>query len=174
MSISFYDVSVASFVQTLGAVSAFLQKGREHCEKTGVDLDEVVETRLYPDMFPFRFQVVSVAHHSLGAIRGIEAGVFGPPGGAADLDYAALEKLVADARSGLEEYDRAAIDALEQKDVEFKLGDFGMPFVGSDFVLSFSFPNFYFHAATAYDILRMKGAPIGKRDFMGVPRLKPQ
>ncbi len=174
MAISFYDVSVASYLQILGAVSGFLAKGREHCEKSGIDLDAVVETRLYNDMFPFRFQLVSVAHHSLGAIRGIEAGVFGPPGATPDLNYAALEKLVADARSDLQAYDRKTIDALEEKDVQFKLGDHGMPFVARDFVLSFSFPNFYFHATTAYDILRMKGVPIGKRDFMGMPRLKGQ
>jgi hypothetical protein len=41
-----------------------------------------------------------------------------------------------------------------------------------DFLLSFSQPNFYFHATTAYDILRWKGLPIGKRDFMGKPRVK--
>jgi len=172
MALSFYDVSVASYLQTLGAVSAFVAKGREHCEKNGIDLGEVVETRLHPDMLPFRFQLVSVAHHSLGAIRGIESGVFGPPGATPELDYAALEKLVADARSTLEDYDRATIDALEEKDVQFKLGERGMPFVARDFVLSFSFPNFYFHATTAYAILRMKGVPIGKRDFMGMPRIK--
>ena len=172
MAISFYDVSVATYLQTLGAVSGFLAKGREHCEKTGIDLKEVVETRLIADMLPFRFQIISVAHHSLGAIEGIEAGVFGPPTGVPDLDYAGLEKRVADARSRLEKYEREAIDALEGRDVEFKLGERGMPFVARDFVLSFSLPNFYFHATTAYDILRMKGAPIGKRDFIGRPRIK--
>jgi hypothetical protein len=172
MAISFYDVSVASYLQILGAVSGFLAKGREHCTKNGIDLKDVVETRLFADMLPFRFQVVSVAHHSQGAIQGIERGVFGPPSAPPDLDYAALEKLVADARSGLQQYKREAIDALEGKDVVFKLGERGMPFIARDFVLSFSLPNFYFHAATAYDILRMKGTPIGKRDFMGMPRIK--
>lgn len=172
MAISFYDVSVASYLQILGAVSGFLAKGREHCEKSGIDLAEVVETRLYDDMLPFRFQGFSVAHHSLGAIQAIEKGVFSPPAPAPDLDYTALEKLVADARSGLERYEREAIDALEGKDVEFKLGERGMRFIARDFVLSFSLPNFYFHATTAYDILRMTGAPIGKRDFMGRTRIK--
>jgi hypothetical protein len=172
MAISLYDVSVASYLQILGAVSGFLAKGREHCEKNGIDLGEVVETRLFPDMLPFRFQVISVAHHSLGAIRGIEAGVFGPPAYTPDSNYAALEKLVAETRTTLQGYKREAIDALESKDVQFKLGERGMPFIARDFVLSFSLPNFYFHAATAYDILRMKGTPIGKRDFMGMPRIK--
>jgi hypothetical protein len=172
MAISFYDVSVASYLQILGAVSGFLAKGREHCTKNGIDLKDVVETKLIADMLPFRFQVVSIAHHSLGAIQGIEKGVFGPPNAPPDLDYAALEKLVADARAGLQQYKREAIEALESKDVTFKIGERAMPFVARDFVLSFSLPNFYFHSATAYDILRMKGTPIGKRDFMGMPRIK--
>lgn len=172
MPVSFYDVSVASYLQILGATAGFLAKGREHCEKNGVDLKEVVEARLIADMFPFRFQVVSVAHHSLGAIKALESGTFGPPLGYPEFDYAGLEKLVADTRAGLQAYEREAIEALETKDVQFKLGERGMPFVARDFVLSFSLPNFYFHAATAYDILRMKGVPIGKRDFMGMPRIK--
>jgi len=171
MAISFYDVSVASYLQILGAASGFLAKGRAHCEKNGIDLSQVVETRLTSDMLPFRFQVIAVAHHSLGAIQAIEAGVFRPPA-VADQSYGDLEKLVADARSGLQSYKRETIEALEGRDVVFKLGERSMPFVARDFVLSFSLPNFYFHAATAYDILRIKGAPIGKRDFMGAPRIK--
>jgi hypothetical protein len=55
--------------------------------------------------------------------------------------------------------------------MEFQMRDFRMPFTAEDFLLSFSQPNFYFHAATAYDILRMKGVAVGKRDFMGKLRL---
>jgi hypothetical protein len=172
MSISFYDISVGSYLQVLGAVSGFLAKGREHCEKTGIDLKQVVETRLIADMLPFRFQIVSVAHHSLGAIRAVESGVFGPPAGVPEHDYAGLETLIAQTRSEVERLDRKAIDRLEERDVQFKIGDRGMPFVARDFVLTFSLPNLYFHAATAYDILRIQGVPIGKRDFMGRPRMK--
>jgi hypothetical protein len=170
MPLSLYDVSVATYLQILVGVSGFLAKGREHCEKEGIDLGEVVETRLTPDMLPFRFQLVSVAHHSLGAIQGIEAGVFKPPAAAPDRDYAGLEKLVADTRSALEGYTPEAIEALAGREVKFEIGDMALPFTAENFVLSFSFPNFFFHAATAYDILRMKGAPIGKRDFMGAMR----
>ena len=37
---------------------------------------------------------------------------------------------------------------------------------GSAYVNDFLIPNFYFHLVTAYDILRMAGVPIGKRDYM--------
>ena len=172
MAISLYDVSVASYLQTLGAVTGFLEKGRAHCQANGMDLNAIVETRLHPDMLPFRFQLLSVAHHSLGTIKAIEAGVFSPPSGGMDLDYAGLQKLVADAQAGLQKYTREAVNAMEGRDMVFKLGDRSMPFVAEGFVMSFSLPNFYFHAATAYDILRMKGVPLGKRDFMGAMRMK--
>jgi len=55
--------------------------------------------------------------------------------------------------------------------VIFKLGANQMPFTTENFVLSFSLPNLYFHATTAYDILRMKGVPLGKRDFLGQMRM---
>ena len=166
MTISLYDATVGSFMRTLEAVGGFLEKGRAHCESSGIDLNDVVETRLHPDMLPFRFQIVSVAHHSRGALNGVQEGVFRPPR-PADEDYAALQQLVADAHDNLSQLSPDAVNALEGKDLNFELGSNRLPFVAEDFLLSFSLPNFYFHATTAYDILRMQGAPIGKRDFLG-------
>ena len=79
MAISFYDLSVACYLQALTGVEGFLAKGLAHFEANNIDPAEIVATRLHPDMFPFAFQIWSVAHHSLGAIRGIEEGVFSPP-----------------------------------------------------------------------------------------------
>ncbi|MGE0621883.1 MAG: DUF1993 family protein [Pseudomonadales bacterium] len=172
MAISLYDISVASYLQTLGAVAGFLEKGKSYCNEKGIDLSEVVETRLYSDMLPFRFQVISVVHHSLGAIKGIQAGLFSPPAGYGEPDYDGLQTLVASAKQELEALDRAAVNSFEGKEVAFALGDRRMPFVAEDFVMSFSLPNFHFHAATAYDILRIEGVPIGKRDYMGALRMK--
>jgi len=172
VAISLYDISVATYLQTLGAVSGFLEEGEKHLRASGIPLDEVVETRLYPDMLPFRFQIVSVAHHSRGAIEGIRSGSFGPPGAQPDRDYAELQKLVVETRDQLGALSRDEVDALEGREVVFAIGDFKLPFRAPEFVLSFSLPNFFFHATTAYDILRMKGTPIGKRNFMGAMRLK--
>ena len=166
-----YDVSIKTYTQILGAVTKFLEKGREHCTSNGIDLDAVVETSLYPDMLPFRFQIVSVAHHSLGAIEGVEAGVFGPPSMSADLDYEALQAMAGDAHEKIQAYTPDVVNALEGSAVEFKIGGQSMPFIAEDFLMSFSLPNFYFHATTAYDILRMQGVPLGKRDFLGQMRL---
>jgi len=80
--------------------------------------------------------------------------------------------VVADTRAALEQLTAADVNALEGRDVAFQFRDFKLPFTAENFLLSFSLPNFYFHAATAYDILRSKGVPLGKRDFMGALRLK--
>ncbi len=172
MAISLYDISVASYLQTLGAVEGFLQKGLDHFTEAKTDPNDIVGVRLYDDMLPFAFQIVSVQHHSLHAIEGCKAGVFGPPGAMGELTYADLQKMVADTIAALKAMTPAEINALEGKDVAFKMGSMVAPFTAENFILSFSMPNFFFHATTAYDILRMKGVNLGKRNFMGAMRMK--
>ncbi len=172
MSTSLYDLSVASYLQVVPAVEKFLDKARAHFVETGLDPETLVTHRLYDNMAPLSFQVVSVAHHSIDAIDGLKLGVFGPPTTPAPSDYAGLVAMVADARTRLEALTPAEIDGYAGKDVTFQMGDFKIPFTAETFILSFSLPNFYFHATTAYDILRTKGVPIGKRNYMGQMRLK--
>ena len=64
------------------------------------------------------------------------------------------------------------VNAREGADVLFEIRGREIPYVAKDFVMSFSLPNVHFHAATAYGILRAKGAPLGKRDYLGTPRMK--
>ena len=172
MAIALYDLSVANYLQTLGAVVGFLEKGLAHFTDKHVDLDEIVETRLVPDMLPFRFQLQSVAHHSLGAIEGVKKGLFQPPPQAPTYDYRGLQQLVVDAQAALQKVTPAEVNALEGKDMVFQLGERKLPFTVVDFLQSFSVPNFHFHATTTYDILRQKGVPLGKRDYLGAMRLK--
>jgi uncharacterized protein len=172
VALSLYDASVANFLQILGATGGFLERGLAHCNENKVDPAEIVETRLAPDMLPFRFQIVSVAHHSRGAMEGVQKGVFSPPSPPAGLDYAGLQALVADAQGALSALTPDVVNALGGGEVVFQIGDRKLLFTAEDFLMSFSLPNFYFHATTAYDILRMKGAPLGKRNFLGRMRMK--
>jgi hypothetical protein len=172
MAFSLYDATVANYLQILGAVGGFLEKSRTHFQENAVDLAEIVESRLTPDMLPLRFQIVSVAHHSRGAMGAAKTGVFVPSSGKPDLDFAALQALVGEARTELSELTPEAVNALAGRDVTFKLSDRALPFTAEGFLMSFSLPNFFFHATTAYDILRHKGAPLGKRDFIGNLKLK--
>ncbi|MDO8381330.1 DUF1993 family protein [Phenylobacterium sp.] len=172
MAISLYDVSVTSFLQVLGGVSGFLDRGLSHFTDNNVDPNEVVDARLFPDMLPFWFQISSVAHHSLDAIEGVRAGTFSPGGASPPLSYADLQKLVADAQAGLKALDPAEVNGFEGRDMAFVMGERRIPFTAEGFLLSFSLPNLHFHATTAYDILRTKGVPLGKRDYLGAMRVK--
>jgi len=172
MAISFYDASVPTYLQIIGGLVGVLEKGAVHCKEKGINPETVVETRLAPDMLPFSFQIHSVVHHSLGALEGIKGGVFRPPGEKPPMSYAQLQGVVAETKAAIEKLTAAEVNALENKDVVFEFRSMKMPFTATGFLFSFSFPNFFFHASTAYDILRSKGAPLGKRDFMGTPRMK--
>ena len=167
MAVSLYELSVPTYLQTLGAVSGFLEKGLAHCAECNAQPGEVVEHRLFEDMLPFSFQIRSVAHHSAGAMEALKSGVFNPPGKAGPLDYAGLQALVSEARGKLEALKPDEVNALEGKDVVFQFGETKIPFTAENFILSFSLPNFHFHATTAYDILRSRGVPLGKSDFFG-------
>lgn len=170
MAISLYDASVASYLQVLGGIAKVLAKGEKHAAGGGLDLEQIVSYQLRDDMAPFSFQVISVWHHSLGAIKGLRAGLFEPPPKMGGIDYQGLQGLVTEAIEGLEGESREEIDALADKPMLFKAGSMEVPFTASNFILSFSLPNFYFHATTAYDILRLHGVPLGKLDYLGALR----
>lgn len=167
MSISFYDASVGTYQQVLGGVAAVLDKGAAFSAESEINLQEIVGTRLRDDMQPFHFQIVSVCHHSWGALQGMRDGRFSPPSFDLDKDYQGLQTLVGEAQEGLASVSESEVADLADKSMVFAIGEREMPFTNQNFLLSFSLPNFYFHATTAYDILRMLGAPLGKRDFLG-------
>lgn len=167
MAFSLYDATVAGYIRTVDAMSGVLNKGAEFCRESGANADDFVTCCLHETMAPLQFQIASVAHHSLGAIEGVKAGKFGPPGSERPADYAGLQDLMAKTRDGLAAIDPQDLDALAGKDVIFTVGDITIPFTAEGFLMSFSVPNFHFHATTAYDILRHKGVPLGKRDYLG-------
>ena len=132
MAISLYDLTVASYLQTLGAVSGFLDRGGAHCQDNNIDPESIVETRLWDDMLPFRFQIISVAHHSRGAIEGAKKGVFGPPSESRPLTYAQLQELVGETIAALKALTPADVNALEGSEVTFQMRDFENPVHGRE------------------------------------------
>lgn len=172
MSFSLYDATVPSYRQILGAVAGLLGKAEAYCSDRGMAPDDIVQARLADDMLPFAYQIKSTAVHSLGAINGVRSGVFSPDATPPPKDFAALKERIAATLAALAAIDPAEIDAFVGRDMRFSFGERHINYSAENFLLSFSQPNFYFHAATVYDILRWKGVPLGKRDFMGSTRVK--
>jgi len=172
MSFSLYSATIPSYQQTLGAVAGLLVTAEAFCAEKQLAPAEIIEARLAEDMLPFAYQVKSTAVHSLGSIEGVRRGVFSPDTTPPPQTFAALKARIAETRTALEAIQPAEIEGFMGRDMRFEFREHRLEFTVENFLLSFSLPNFYFHAATAYDILRWKGAPLGKRDFMGRLRLK--
>ncbi len=171
MAFSLYDATVPSYRQILGSVSGLLGKAEAYCAEHKLAAEEIIQARLASDMLPFAYQVKSTAVHSLGAIEGVRKGVFSPDMTPPPQTFAALKAKIADTLAALEAIDADEVNGFLGRDMRFAFGEHQMKFTAENFLLSFSQPNFYFHATTAYGILRSKGLPIGKRDFAGRVRI---
>lgn len=169
MTLSLYAATIPSKLQILGAGRGWLDKA----EASELSEQEILSSRLADDMLPFAYQVKAMANHSQGAIEGVRAGVFTPKfKEALPTSLAELRQLLDGAISYLESVSEADMAGFVGQDMRFEIGEKKLPFTAEDFLLTFSQPNFYFHATTAYGILRMKGVPVGKLDYLGALRLK--
>jgi uncharacterized protein len=172
MAFSLYAATVPSYRQILEAQFGLLGKAEAFCTEKRIAPQDIIQARLAEDMQPFAYQVKSTAVHSLGAIEGVRKGVFSPDMTPPPEDFATLKARITDTLAALEAIEPTEVDAFVGRNMRFSFGDRHVDYTAENFLLSFSQPNFYFHAATAYDILRWKGLAIGKRDFMGKPRRK--
>lgn len=171
MPLSLHAAFVPSALQMLGTARHLVDKAESWCGEQGCDAATVIGARVHEDMFPFSYQIKSVAVHTAGAIEGVRAGEFGPDVADPPGDFEGLRERLGAAVATLESVTESELEGLIGAPMRFAFRDFTMNFTAEDFLLSFSQPNFYFHAATAYDILRMEGVPVGKRDFMGRVRI---
>jgi len=162
---SLYSISIPQMTRILGQVPGWLDKAKACGEQKKFDPEVLLSARLAPDQWALarHIQVITLAPQRLSALlRGLEP----PPFEAGEATFEAL---------------RAGIDASIKQMNEQKPEDFDgdedrlipLPFMkgkgmkASDFVTQFTLPNFYFHATTAYAILRHNGVDVGKMDYLG-------
>ena len=165
MPLTMSSVALGSFEQTLGALSKILDKAAAHCAAKKIDPAVMLATRLTPDMFPLIRQVqvaCDMAKNGVGRMVGEP-----PKFPDEEKTFDELKARIAKTLDYVRSVKTADIDAAADKDVTFPVGQQSMTLKGGVFLTSFVLPNFYFHAATAYDILRQAGLEIGKRDFLG-------
>ncbi|WP_439532692.1 DUF1993 family protein [Polymorphobacter sp.] len=166
-----HDAFVPTALQILAAGRHVLDKAEAHCASTGQPPEALLELRLAPDMLALPFQAFSMMHHTAGALAGLRAGVFSPARPEPGLDFVALQAMLASAEAALAAVSPEEMEALAAKPMHFSAGERQMAFTGHDFLLSFSQPNFFFHASMLYAIARHGGVPLAKPDFLGRPRI---
>jgi hypothetical protein len=167
MPTSLYDLSVPTFLQTVSAVAGFLDRAASHCAETAANPDDFVSARLYDDMAPFHFQIEALVHHAVWGVEAVKTGQFTPPALIGAMPFADLQAMVGQAVTALEAFTPDEINRCAGKALDLQIGPRRLAFTAESFILSFSLPNFHFHAVTAYAILRNRGVPLGKRDYEG-------
>lgn len=166
MAISMYQASIPAFLQMIRAMSAILDKAEAHTAARKMDPGLLLAYRLAPDMFTLARQIQIMTDFAKGGsarLAGME-----PP------KYDDDEKTIADLKARLDKtasflkgLKQGDIDGSEERDITVTVAGNPMQFKGQQYLVNFVLPNFYFHATTAYDILRHCGVELGKRDFMG-------
>jgi uncharacterized protein len=158
--------SVAVFDRFLAALSAILTKAEAHCEARKIKPEVILAARLFPDMLPFTKQVQLACDFSARGTARL-AGVDPKSFPDTETTFADLQARIASARSYMAGLPTADLASAPTRQITFKAGPGDMTLSGEDFLSFYALPQFYFHLTTAYDILRMQGVELGKRDFMG-------
>ncbi len=166
MAFTTYDASVPAFRQILKSLSRLLDKAEAHAAEKGVDVSTLLSARLAPDMFDFTRQLQIATDHAKGA-AGRLAGVDIPK-------FEDNEKTVADLKARIQKtldfiasVQPEQFAGAEDKEIKLVFPWATYDFTGRSYLMHYALPNFYFHATTAYDILRREGLAIGKMDFLG-------
>jgi hypothetical protein len=166
MAVSMYPISVPVFIKHLNGLAGCLKKTQALYAEKKYDEATLLSYRFYPDMFNFSRQIQAMSDHAKGCtalLAGMEAPKYEDnEKSLADL-IARIEKTV----GFLKSVKPAQIDGTEEKAISIKMRDRELNMKGIELLLNRSLPNFYFHATTAYDILRHNGVELAKRDFMG-------
>ena|SRR6218665_59745 len=166
MAFSIYDASIPAFRQILKSLSRLLDKAEAHAVEKGVDVSTLLSAKLAPDMFDFTRQLLIATDHAKGA-AGRLAGVEIPK-------FEDNEKTVAELKARLQKtldfiasVQPEQFTSAEDREIKLVFPWATYDFTGRSYLMHYALPNFYFHATTAYDILRGQGVAIGKMDFLG-------
>ncbi len=172
MPLTLYDAFVPSCQQILGGLNGLVDKGEAFANEQGIDHANLLEAKLADTMWTLPWHVRSCWVHSAFVIELLPTGEFSPDFTDVPKSWDDMRAMIGDALSRLEATTPDQLEAVSDKTIGFVLGGKRlMELTGANFLLSFSQPNFYFHATTFYDLLRMKGVALGKRDYLGAPRI---
>jgi uncharacterized protein len=157
--------SIRQMNKMLGHLDTWLVKTTEYAQKKSFDANTLLVFRLAPDQYPFVRQVQSSCDHpKLAAARltGKEA----PKHADDEQTIEALHARIRSVRSWLDGLSAADFDGAEKRVITYPAWE-GKIMMGEDFLQERAIPNFYFHLAHAYAILRHNGVDLGKKDYIG-------
>jgi hypothetical protein len=165
VSLSLYDVTVPVMLTGLRNLSRFIEVGRKHAEQSGLSPQDLLEARLAPDMLTLVGQIQRASDTAKFAVTRVTA-VPNVPMADDEKSFEDLQARLAATIAFLEAVPADAFDGQEDTEVTVTARQF--KFSGRSYILEFALPNFFFHVTTAYDLLRHKGVPLGKLNYLGL------
>ncbi len=168
MKLSMHQASAVRFANTLGNLSAILDKAHAHAEAKKLDPAVLGGLRLIADMFPLSRQVQIACDTAKGAVARL-AGLEIPKHDDTEQTIAELKARIAKTLDFIGSVPAARLDGSEAREVLMKMRGQDVKFTGMQYLFGHALPNFYFHVTTAYNILRANGVEIGTRDYIGNP-----
>ena len=166
MATELYDLTIPAFIRGFAAMATFLEKGRIHADEHNMPHEALLGARLFEDMAPLTAQLqrASDAAKFTGARLSQTEGPAMPD---TEASFDELQARIAATVAFLESIDPASVNGREDADITIKTPNKSFEMKGRAYALNFALPNFYFHMTTAYAILRARGVPLGKMDFLG-------
>lgn len=166
MSISMYSASVPVFVRVLGNLAAWFDKAEAHAQARKFDAGVYLGARLAPDMLPFLKQIqIACDTAKFGTAR--LAGEQAPKFEDSETTLAELRERIRKTIDYVQSLPAAKIDGSEARDIVIPRRDGSITLKGEIYLKHYALPNLFFHATTAYALLRHNGVELGKSDFLG-------
>ncbi|WP_353431663.1 DUF1993 domain-containing protein [Polynucleobacter sp. MWH-UH23A] len=166
MPMSMYQASIPQFVKMLTNLSNILKKGEAFAKEKNIDGAVLINDRLAPDMFPLSKQIQIACDQVKNGMARL-AGVEPPKFDDHESTFEQLQERIAKTIAFAKTITPAQLEGSETKEIKFSIKEWNFEFVGDQYLLTWIIPNFYFHIATAYNILRHNGVEVGKSDYLG-------
>ncbi|MEO8671106.1 MAG: DUF1993 domain-containing protein [Tahibacter sp.] len=167
MNISMYAASVPVFRQMLASLREILVKTEAHALERKIEPAALLQSRLYPDMFPLLRQIQIACDFARGVSARL-AGVDVPSVDDQQQSFADLLQLIDQSIAFIDGIAAQKFEGSETREIVTRPGTpKEKRFTGIDYLLGYGVPQFFFHITTSYALLRHAGIEIGKRDYMG-------
>ncbi len=166
MSLTMHTASVPTCTRALNSLVSILEKAAAHAEARKINPSVLLNTRLFPDMFPLATQIHianDIAQGGAARLAGVEVPIF-------EAKERTLSEWIAASRATvayLESLKPAQFGGAEDRTITWQTRTSTKTMQGTPYLFHHVLPNVFFHVATAYDILRQSGLEIGKQDYLG-------
>lgn len=173
MTYTFYDGTVPLFKEALESLRAIIKEGEKYAAEKSLPADDILNWRLAEDMLPFAFQIHMTADVAVKLVARVQDEA---PEEWAYTDIKTLADAYAridTAEKRLAAANRETFEKRTDATVTLQMG----PHIKKDVAARgwaecYGLPNVFFHLTTAYAILRSKGVPLSKVNYI-TPFTKP-